>query len=453
MAKIYTTISKVINDSGKSEILFRVNVSKINQPRIKSGIFVYPERFADGAITAQRAEDREGRRKEMLDASEKLGYLKIHINSLCEQNKDITKETLAIEVDKFHNPEKYIESADKETTIVERLEAYITQSYDNGVFGEGRKRHYDVLHRELNRFSIINGLQHMKAGEFTADTLVQFKDFLTNEHKYVSKYKYLYSSKRYNTTPTKPRSQNTVSNKMKELQAFFTELEGQDEIEISPFRKVGKARKKAIMRSQYDEPIFLTKEEFITIQNTEVPANLQGAKDAFMLQCALGCRIGDFQRLGRENIGFNDGIHYIHYLPRKTQKEGAIRKEVETPLLPFALEVINKYDFDFPIIHYPSGESGYNAKIRRIIELCGINRTVAVFNEQSGKNEYKPINVLASSKLARKTHIDLMNKVQINQYAAGLHRVGSDAVNRYTSLSLKDRYTLMLFAFSCENNQ
>lgn len=54
---------------------------------------------------------------------------------------------------------------------------------------------------------------------------------------------------------------------------------------------------------------------------------------------------------------------------------------------------------------------------------------------------------VATSKLARKTHIDMLNKVQINYYAAGLHRVGSEAVFRYTNLELGDRYELLKLAF------
>ena len=50
-------------------------------------------------------------------------------------------------------------------------------------------------------------------------------------------------------------------------------------------------------------------------------------------------------------------------------------------------------------------------------------------------------------KLARKTHIDMLNKVQINYYAAGLHSAGSDAVFRYTSLELADRNALIKAAF------
>ncbi len=42
----------------------------------------------------------------------------------------------------------------------------------------------------------------------------------------------------------------------------------------------------------------------------------------------------------------------------------------------------------------------------------------AMFSAALETNEYKSIYEIASSKLARKTHVDLMNKVQIDKYAA-----------------------------------
>jgi len=75
---------------------------------------------------------------------------------------------------------------------------------------------------------------------------------------------------------------------------------------------------------------------------------------------------------------------------------------------------------------------------------------ISVFDEAAGKNKYLPLYEVGSSKLARKTHVDLMNKVQVDLYAAGLHRQGSKAVQRYTMLELKDRFALMCVAFGEE---
>ena len=40
-----------------------------------------------------------------------------------------------------------------------------------------------------------------------------------------------------------------------------------------------------------------------------------------------------------------------------------------------------------------------------------------------------------------------MNKVQVNMYAAGLHKEGSGAVPRYPKLELKARFALMCTAY------
>ena len=56
---------------------------------------------------------------------------------------------------------------------------------------------------------------------------------------------------------------------------------------------------------------------------------------------------------------------------------------------------------------------------------------------------------LQAVNLPVKTHVDLMNKVQIDKYAAGLHAKGSGAVDRYTGLGIKERFILMCAAFGC----
>ncbi len=140
-----------------------------------------------------------------------------------------------------------------------------------------------------------------------------------------------------------------------------------------------------------------------------------------------------------------DGIPYIHYLPQKTKRE--LRSEIETPIMLYALDIIKKYRFKFSVLNYVSGKTGYNAKIKELLEYCKIDRKCKVFDENINDYTYSPLYELGSSKLCRKTHVDMMNKVQVNQYAAGLHSEGSDAVNRYTHLELRDRFILMCAAF------
>ena len=124
--------------------------------------------------------------------------------------------------------------------------------------------------------------------------------------------------------------------------------------------------------------------------------------------------------------------------------------ELKTPIVRFAFDIIKKTDFHFPILKNVSGAFGYNNRIKALLQHFNIDRLVEQYNEETKENEYVKLYKVASSKLARKTHVDMMNKVQVDMYAAGLHKVGSSAVNRYTELEVKDRFVLMNAAFEQE---
>jgi hypothetical protein len=143
----------------------------------------------------------------------------------------------------------------------------------------------------------------------------------------------------------------------------------------------------------------------------------------------------------------DEGIPYVHYIPQKTARTQTTNREVTTPLIPSAVEIINRTKLKLieGSPHY--GKQRYNKALRQLLQFCGITRQVCLYSPETSDNIYKPLCDVATSKLARKTHIDMLNKVQINYYAAGLHREGSDAVFRYTSLELADRYRLLKLAF------
>ena len=347
-------------------------------------------------------------------------------------------------IDRILHPDKV--AREESRTLLARFERFAKNGYRDGVFGELCSKQYEVIRKELERFLIINKIEDILPIDFTAEMLMELALFFRDEYLYVDRWQNLYTDVNNRNIPRERRSQNTVAAKMSKIHAFFNDLEDREEIVKSPFRKLGKERKRVVLKEQYDDPIYLYKEEFLCILNTDVPKPLQETKDAFMLQCAFGCRIGDFQGLAMEKVAVSpDGIPYIHYLPQKTKREQ--RSEIETPIMRYALDIIKKYRFDIPVLKYVSGKSGYNSKIKTLLQFCKIDRMCKVFDEAMGDNTYKPLYELGSSKLCRKTHVDLMNKVQVNQYAAGLHSVGSDAVNRYTHLELRDRFLLMCAAF------
>ena len=397
---------------------------------LKPRVTVYNEDLYD-AIQSEKALVRKAYRK--------LGEKGITINSA----------NLEREIQSILTPEKRTPSKDK--TLIARLTRFVEDGYRDGLFGDSRYKHYRGSIGKLSRYLRIHRKSHLPFDGMTADMLMDYRCFVFDEFEYVDEYPNIYEGLKQRDIPTERRKGNTVAGEMRFLQGFYTELEDRDEIDKSPFRKLGAERRKAIMRATYDDPVFLRKEELKKLMAVDVPESLKETKEAFILHCAIGFRIGDYQRMTMDNVSVSpEGIPYIHYLPQKTKKKQSDNHEIETPLMRFALDIIKRTRFQMPILRYPSGKSGYNKKIKQLLDFAGIDRKVAVFDEKAGENKYLPLHEVGSSKLARKTHVDLMNKVQVDIYAAGLHKQGSKAVQRYTKMELKDRFALMCAAFGEE---
>ena len=333
--------------------------------------------------------------------------------------------------------------------LYKRLVMYVEETRRDGVIGQGR---YVVLlgkARKLQRFLIIKGLSGISAREFTTDLLLEYRKFIYDEYLYVRQFPHLYPKGEGRHAPRRRCKDTTVVHDLKALQAFFRELEVTGEIRRSPFKKRSFEKRRSIMHVMYDAPFFLKADELRRVMNTVVPTELQQTKDIFVLNCALGCRISDLKRLTMDKVSVSeDGIPYIHYIPSKTARAQATNQEIQTPLIRPALEIVRRTQLAFNG-HNPKYEKQvYNKRLRQLLRYCGIDRQVCLYDAQLGDNIYKPLYEVASSKLARKTHVDMLTKVQINYYAAGLHREGSGAVFRYTSLDLADRLALINAAFA-----
>ena len=349
------------------------------------------------------------------------------------------------------HPEKVERTDDR--TLLGQFRAFYQQYEELDDEGKNTSlvyRDYQVLDGKLERYLKIIAQESILAKEFSDRELVDFHRFMIDEYKYASKTKYrrFYEDVLERNIPTKPRSQNTVATEIKKLRTFYIwYAKKNDDFGKTPFERLTDAELERLTTEDYDEAICLTKDEFMKVMNTEVPATLQETKDVFLLQCNFGARIEDFKKLDMSNVTVDvNGIPYMRYLPHKTLKKS--KDDIETPILRYSLDIIKKYKFQFPILKYVTGKSGYNHKIKELLKYCGIDRGCKVYNVETESNDMVPLWERASSKLCRKTFVDMMNKAQIDEYAAGLHKKGSGAVKRYTNMSLQDRFNLMCFAFS-----
>ena len=333
---------------------------------------------------------------------------------------------------------------EKSELIYPRLLRFINEAHRDGVMGDARYAVALSKARKLERFLFIIGRPTMPITAFTTDMVLQFRQFVYDEYKYVPQFPALYPHGAGHRPPSRRLKDTTVVHDLKLLQAFFAELENTGEIDRSPFRRISMEKRRHMMHVMYDAPIFLRADELRRVMETAIPQHLQWVKDLFVLNCAIGCRISDLLRLTMDKVAVSDdGIPYIHYIPSKTSKLLTTNQEVMTPLIEPALEIINRTQLRLMGPNQKYGKQRYNAALKQLLKLCGITRPVSIYNHERGENVYKPLYEVATSKLARKTHIDMLNKVQINYYAAGLHRAGSDAVFRYTNLELVDRYRLL----------
>ena len=385
------------------------------------------------------------------DIDEYFAAINAAYNHMKITGMDMRSEVLQAEVDKILNPDtpEAILHPHGEENFVQRFRRYVEEAFRDGIIGEHRHMHYDAMVRRMERFLHIKGHSNLMPEQFDVKMLMDYRQFIADEYLYVDKYPKLYQKEGRKRFPTKRISNNSVVHEMKGLRAFLNELENTDEIFKSPFRKISRERFKSMMRLKNDEPFFLRKQELKLVIETEVPEDLQTAKDVFILNCCIGARISDFFNFTMDKVSVSpEGIPYIHYIPHKTMKEMETMVEIKTPLVRIAYEIVMRTQFKFDQQDRNYSVSVYNRELRKLLKFCRLDRPVAKFNEEKGENEYFPLYEVASSRLARKTHVDIMNKVQINAYVAGLHAEGSDAVFRYTNLELTDRFALMNVAFS-----
>lgn len=444
MEKIYI-YNQSIKTSGKIRVRFRLRDGRRVELYHKSDILADADDLSKFNIFCEKQGRSLLKRPQLVKEFEKeCAIMSQAYHTMIDRGVPLTSKFFETAISDIKHPDRRL----RQNSVLSRFHRFIEDGYIDGLFAEGRYKHYKGTYGKLERFLTIAGRTDISAVDFDSNVLMEFRQFVFDEYKFVPKWRGLYTSMDERNIPKARRSQNYTSEIMKELQSFFAELENRNEIQKSPFRTLGRERKKAVMKSKYDAPVYLRKDEFLRVLSADVPASLRETKEAFVLQCSLGCRISDYKAMTMENVAVSDdGVPYVHYLPIKTKNEQSDNVEVVTPVVRFALDIIKGRRMNFRIVQYASGKSGYNVKIKDLLKFVGIDRQVAVFDVETNGNKYVPLYECGSSKLARKTYVDMLAKVQVDPYVSGLHKVGSDAVNHYTNMELKDRFALASLAF------
>ena len=438
MASIKRYLSSKVEGNGRSEIQFRLSLTKDIKLRLKSGIYIKPSRFNAGTIVKPRANQEEI--AELKELERKIRDLEDYIYALCEDNpvERLTKEFLTKEIDRFHHPKRERKPEEKlQKKFIELVEEFPTK---RGL-SEWRHRRYGVLSRSLHRFELYRKVKRQLPAKldfemFTTDILEDYERFLRNEPEIFDKYPRIFEQYPAETRKARksrrpfPKGDNTIINIFACLRTFFHWAIEEGLTTNNPFVKY-----KGKTTEHYGTPYYITLEERDRIADFDLSANksLAVQRDIFIFHCCIGCRISDLMRLTPANI-INDAVEYI-----ASKTKGERPNVIRVPLTQRAKDILERYkgeDSEGRILPFISSQK-YNVAIKKIFKECGITRIVTILNPTTGEEEQRPINEIASSHLARRTFVgNLYKKVKDPNLVGALsgHKEGSRAFSRYRDI-------------------
>ena len=441
MASIKRYLSSKVEGNGRSEIQFRLSLTKDIKLRLKSGIYIKPSRFNAGTIVKPRANQEEI--AELKELERKIRDLEDYIYALCEDNpvERLTKEFLTKEIDRFHHPKRERKPKEVEEKLQKKFIELVEEFPTKRGLSEWRHRRYGVLSRSLHRFELYRKVKRQLPAKldfemFTTDILEDYERFLRNEPEIFDKYPRIFEQYPAETRKARksrrpfPKGDNTIINIFACLRTFFHWAIEEGLTTNNPFVKY-----KGKTTEHYGTPYYITLEERDRIADFDLSANksLAVQRDIFIFHCCIGCRISDLMRLTPANI-INDAVEYI-----ASKTKGERPNVIRVPLTQRANDNLERYkgeDSEGRILPFISSQK-YNVAIKKIFKECGITRIVTILNPTTGEEEQRPINEIASSHLARRTFVgNLYKKVKDPNLVGALsgHKEGSRAFSRYRDI-------------------
>ena len=151
---------------------------------------------------------------------------------------------------------------------------------------------------------------------------------------------------------------NTAVQKMKQVKSVMKFAVEEGYIRVSPFKIVLKKEKKEI--------IPLTIEEVNTIRKKKLDiARLSKIRDLFVFECYTGLAFSDLASLTDKDFHVDEsGNKWIIKKRHKTNVVATI------PLLPIALEILEKYNYKLPCLTNVK----YNAYLKELGDICNIKK-------------------------------------------------------------------------------
>lgn len=431
MARITITLSsKQDKITRKSPLLFRFVGGRDFIFRVKSGLYIAPNRWNADKEEAIEPRLDTPEKKEIVRLNKQLTSLKSTIiEAFTHADKStVDKAWLEQIVDAFHHPQKYSEK--RKEGFFEVFDEFLEKRKLSDV----RKKNFKVIRRALQRYELyirttVDSDYSLTLDDVKLDTLQDLEKFLKHEHLLCQeeRYKPIYEAIPETRTP-QPRGQNTINDIFTKLRTLFLWAIDTGKTTNNPFKHF------VVEECVYGTPYYITVEERNKLYRTNLSRHphLAIQRDIFVFQCLIGCRVSDLYRMTCNNV--IDGA--IEYIARKTKEGRPVT--VRVPLNAIAKEILEKYaDYKgatlFPFI----SEQKYNVAIKRAFLAARLRRPVTVVNPITREQEVKPLNELASSHLARRCFVGNLYKQVKDPNLVGVlsgHKEGSKAFARYRTI-------------------
>jgi integrase len=322
----------------KNKALIQLEVSFEQKKKyISTGIKIYSDQWSDRNYVIRSQFVTEYNDKLITMISE----IRHWVNDLYSRGDVFTFEKL----------EKYLSAPKTSDSFIDFIRERIKN--DNSI-ADGTKRNHKSLIESLEKFGKI-----VTFADLTKTNVKLYDDWL---HTQTTKM----GAKVGQNDKNKPVviQQTTVSDYHKRLKRFINEAISFELIKENPYEGL------KFERGKCHERKFLTMEELKKLEDCKIENMCYDrVRDLFVFECYTGIGYSDLTKFNWHNVK-KDGEDYI--IQDARVKTGEVYSVL---LLPKAMEILQKYDFELPIICL----NDYNKFLKFVQVVAGIEKTLTSY--------------------------------------------------------------------------
>ena len=391
------------------------------QIRLSTGVKVYPEHW---------------------NVKKQEAYISCRLSELDNLNNTIVNTKIIEIKNRFLQYKRYLcDNPNEIGNSVKILKKFI---YKDTM--EKEKQNINAVHWLRNTLALDRTIKDSTRADYVKQ-IKFFEAFLNEVGKYPISFSDInlplikdYESYLFNKEVGKGKTTKTttVGNKVEKIICILKRAEQQGMIDIHE-SKLDKYKKPQSRQGDENE-IYLTEDEIDKIYALRLTGREEEVRDLFVLQCWIGQRFSDTQAI-------NEGI--IKEAPNGKGKVIEIVQEKKThrvsiPLLPVAIDILNKYKNGFPIY---TNQTALNY-LKNIGEKAGITRLHNVTEDRGGEVVTTQVKAyeLIGTHTARRSFICNMLKHGYDSHIIMKITGHNDAKSfkKYVRLTSEDAALLML---------